>query len=178
MAIIRSVRGFTPIIGKDTFIAENAVVVGDVVIGDECSIWYSTVLRGDVNSIRIGNRVNIQDGSVLHTLYQKSTIEIGDDVSIGHNVIIHGAKVRDYALMGMGSIIMDDAEVGEGALVAAGSVVLAKTKIGPHELWAGTPAKFVKMVEPEKAKEMNEKIARNYLMYSKWYDTPEHKQSK
>lgn len=175
MAIIRSVRGFTPEIGKDTFVAENAVIVGDVVIGDECSIWYSTVLRGDVNSIRIGNRVNIQDGSVLHTLYQKSTIEIGDDVSIGHNVIIHGAKVRDYALLGMGSIIMDDAEVGEGALVAAGSVVLAKTKIGPHELWAGTPAKFVKMVEPDKAKEMNEKIARNYLMYSKWYDTPEHK---
>ena len=170
MAIIRSVRGFTPEIGKDTFIAENAVIVGDVVVGEECSIWYSTVLRGDVNSIRIGNRVNIQDGSVLHTLYQKSTIEIGDDVSIGHNVIIHGAKVRDYALLGMGSIIMDDAEVGEGALVAAGSVVLAKTKIGPHELWAGAPAKFVKMVEPEKAKEMNEKIARNYLMYSKWYD--------
>ena len=170
MAIIRSVRGFTPDIGKDTFIAENAVIVGDVVVGEECSIWYSTVLRGDVNSIRIGNRVNIQDGSVLHTLYQKSTIEIGDDVSIGHNVIIHGAKVKDYALLGMGSIIMDDAEVGEGALVAAGSVVLAKTKIGPHELWAGAPAKFVKMVEPEKAKEMNEKIARNYLMYSKWYD--------
>lgn len=174
MAIIRSVRGFTPEIGKDTFIAENAVIVGDVVIGEECSIWYSTVLRGDVNSIRIGNRVNIQDGSVLHTLYQKSTIEIGDDVSIGHNVIIHGAKIRDYALLGMGSIVMDDAEVGEGALVAAGSVVLAKTRIGPHELWAGTPAKFVKMVEPEKAKEMNEKIARNYLMYSKWYDTEEH----
>ena len=170
MAIIRPVRGFTPEIGKDTFIAENAVIVGDVIIGEECSIWYSTVLRGDVNSIRIGNRVNIQDGSVLHTLYQKSTIEIGDDVSIGHNVIIHGAKVRDYALLGMGSIIMDDAEVGEGALVAAGSVVLAKTKIGPHELWAGAPAKFIKMVEPEKAKEMNEKIARNYLMYSKWYD--------
>ena len=170
MPIIRSVRGFTPVIGKDTFVAENAVIVGDVVVGEECSIWYSTVLRGDVNSIRIGNRVNIQDGSVLHTLYQKSTIEIGDDVSIGHNVIIHGAKIKDYALLGMGSIVMDDAEVGEGALVAAGSVVLAKTKIGPHELWAGTPAKFVKMVEPEKAKEMNEKIARNYLMYSKWYD--------
>lgn len=170
MAIIRSVRGFTPEIGKDTFIAENAVIVGDVVVGEECSIWYSTVLRGDVNSIRIGNRVNIQDGSVLHTLYQKSTIEIGDDVSIGHNVIIHGAKIKDYALLGMGSIIMDDAEVGEGAMVAAGSVVLAKTKIGPHELWAGSPAKFKKMVEPEKAKEMNEKIARNYLMYSKWYD--------
>lgn len=170
MAIIKPLRGFTPVIGKDCFLADNAVVIGDVIMGDECSIWFSTVLRGDVNSIRIGNRVNVQDGSVLHTLYQKSTIEIGDDVSIGHNVVIHGAKIRDYALIGMGAVVMDDAEVGEGAIVAAGSVVLSRTKIGPHELWAGTPVKFVKMVEPEKAKEMNEKIARNYLMYSKWYD--------
>lgn len=170
MAIIRSVRGFTPIIGKDCFLADNAAIIGDVVMGDECSIWFSTVLRGDVNSIKIGNRVNIQDGSVLHTLYQKSTIEIGDDVSIGHNVVIHGAKIHDYALIGMGAVVMDDAEVGEGALVAAGSVVLSRTKIGPHELWGGAPAKFIKMVEPEKAKEMNEKIARNYLMYSKWYE--------
>lgn len=170
MANIKPLRGFTPVIGKDCFLADNAVVIGDVIMGDECSIWFSTVLRGDVNSIRIGNRVNVQDGSVLHTLYQKSTIEIGDDVSIGHNVVIHGAKIRDYALIGMGAVVMDDAEVGEGAIVAAGSVVLSRTKIGPHELWAGTPAKFVKMVEPEKAKEMNEKIARNYLMYSKWYD--------
>lgn len=173
MAIIRSVRGFTPVIGKDCFLADNAVIVGDVVMGDECSVWFSTVLRGDVNSIRIGNRVNIQDGSVLHTLYQKSTIEIGDDVSIGHNVVIHGAKIHDYALIGMGAIVMDDAEVGEGALVAAGSVVLSRTKIGAHEMWAGAPAKFIKMVEPEKAKEMNEKIARNYLMYSRWYTEQE-----
>lgn len=173
MTIIRSVRGFTPVIGKDCFLADNAVVVGDVVMGDECSVWFSTVLRGDVNSIRIGDRVNIQDGSVLHTLYQKSTIEIGNDVSIGHNVVIHGAKIKDYALVGMGAIVMDDAEVGEGALVAAGSVVLSRTKIGAHELWAGAPAKFIKMVEPEKAKEMNEKIARNYLMYSRWYSDPE-----
>lgn len=170
MALIRPVRGFNPIIGKDCFLAENATIIGDVIIGDECSIWYGTILRGDVNSIRIGNRVNIQDGSVLHTLYQKSTIEIGDDVSIGHNVVIHGAKIRDFALIGMGAIVMDDAVVGEGALVAAGSVVLGKTIIGPNEMWAGAPAKFVKMVEPEKAKEMNQKIARNYLMYSKWYD--------
>lgn len=169
MAIIQEVRGFTPVIGPDCFLAANAVIVGDVIMGSECSVWFSTVLRGDVNSIRIGDRVNIQDGSVLHTLYQKSTIEIGNDVSIGHNVVIHGAKIHDYALIGMGAIVMDDAEVGEGALVAAGSVVLSKTKIGAHELWAGCPAKFVKMVEPEKAKEMNIKIARNYLMYSKWY---------
>ena len=145
MAIIQSVRGFTPKIGEGTFLAENAVVVGDVTMGRDCSVWFSTVLRGDVNTITIGDRVNIQDGSVLHTLYQKSTIEIGDDVSI----------------------------VGEGALVAAGSVVLSRTKIGPHEMWAGAPAKFIKMVEPEKAKEMNEKIARNYLMYSRWYTAPE-----
>lgn len=173
MAIIRSVRGFTPVIGRDCFLADNAVVVGDVVMGNECSVWFNTVLRGDVNSIRIGDRVNIQDGSVLHTLYQKSTIEIGNDVSIGHNVVVHGAKIRDYALIGMGAIVMDDVEVGEGALVAAGSVVLSRTKIGAHEMWAGAPAKFVKMVEPEKAKEMNEKIAHNYLMYSRWYTEPE-----
>ena len=170
MALIIPLRGYTPVIGRDCFLAENASVIGDVTMGDECSIWFNTVLRGDVNTITIGNRVNIQDGSVLHTLYQKSTIDIGDDVSIGHNVTIHGAKIRNFALIGMGSVVMDDAEVGEGAIVAAGSVVLSRTKIGPHELWAGTPAKFVKMVEPEKAKEMNEKIARNYLMYSKWYD--------
>lgn len=173
MALIKSVRGFTPVIGKDCFLADNATIVGDVVIGDECSIWFNTVLRGDVNSIRVGDRVNIQDGSTLHTLYQKSTIEIGNDVSIGHNVVIHGAKIHDYALIGMGAIVMDDAEVGEGALVAAGSVVLSRTNIGPHEMWAGAPARFVKMVEPEKAKEMNVKIARNYLMYSKWYSEDE-----
>lgn len=173
MAIIQSVRGFTPKIGPGTFLAANAVVVGDVTMGRDCSVWFSTVLRGDVNTITIGDRVNIQDGSVLHTLYEKSTIEIGNDVSIGHNVTIHGAKIRDYALIGMGAVVMDDAEVGEGALVAAGSVVLSRTKIGAHELWAGAPAKFVKMVEPEKAKEMNVKIAKNYLMYSRWYDTAE-----
>jgi len=173
MPLIMPVRGFTPQIGHDCFLAENATVVGDVIMGDECSIWFNAVLRGDVNSIRIGNRVNIQDGSVLHTLYQKSTIEIGNDVSIGHNVVIHGAKIHDYALIGMGAIVMDDAEVGEGALVAAGSVVLSKTIIGPNELWGGCPAKFIKMMEPEKSKELNRKIANNYLFYSRWYTHPE-----
>lgn len=160
-------------IGKDTFLAENATVVGDVVIGEECSVWFNTVLRGDVNWIKIGDRVNIQDGSVLHTLFKKSTIEIGNDVSIGHNVTIHGAKIHDYALIGMGAVVMDDAEVGEGALVAAGSVVLSRTKIGPNELWAGAPAKFVKMVNPEQSKEINQKIAHNYLLYSRWYTHPD-----
>ena len=175
MALIKSVRGFDPEIGKDCFLAENATIVGDVKMGDECSIWFNTVLRGDVNSIRIGNRVNIQDGSVLHTLYEKSTIEIGDDVSIGHNVTIHGASVKDGALIGMGSVVLDHAVVGEGAIVAAGSVVLSKTVIKAGELWGGVPAKFIKMVDPAQSKEVNQKIARNYLMYSKWYETDEDK---
>ena len=119
MALIKSVRGFTPKVGKDCFLADNATLIGDTVIGDECSIWFGAILRGDVNSIRIGNRVNIQDGSVLHTLYEKSTIEIGDDVSIGHNVTIHGATIHDGALVGMGSVILDHAVVGDGAIVAA-----------------------------------------------------------
>ncbi len=169
MPLIRPVRGFEPKIGEGCFIAENATIVGDVTIGNDCSIWFNTVLRGDVNTITVGNRVNIQDGSVLHTLYEKSTIEIADDVSIGHNVTLHGCKIHDYALIGMGAVVMDDAVVGEGAIVAAGSVVLSRTIIGPNELWGGAPAKFIKMVEPEKAREMNRKIANNYLMYSRWY---------
>ena len=173
MALIKSVRGYTPIIGENCFLADNCTIIGDVVMGNECSIWFNTVLRGDVNSISIGDRVNIQDGSVLHTLYQKSTIEIGNDVSIGHNVTLHGCHIREFALIGMGAVVMDDVEVGEGALVAAGAVVLSKTKIGPHEMWAGAPAKFVKMMEPEKARELNERIARNYLFYSKWYTDPD-----
>ena len=170
MALIKSVRGFTPQIGKDCFLADNAAIIGDVTMGDECSIWFGTVLRGDVNTITIGNRVNIPDGSVLHTLYQKSVIEIGNDVSVGHNVTIHGAKICDYALIGMGSVLLDGVEVGEGAIVAAGSVVSPNTKIGPNGLWRGVPAKFKKMVDPAQAKEMNQRIAHNYLMYSKWYD--------
>lgn len=173
MALIKSVRGFTPVIGKDCYLAENATIVGDVVMGDGCSIWFNTVLRGDVNSIRIGNHVNIQDGAVLHTLYQKSTIEIGDYVSIGHNVTVHGAHIRDYALIGMGSTLLDDVEVGEGAIVAANALVLSNTKIPPYTLWAGVPAKMVKEVEPEQTNEMNRKIAHNYAMYAGWYKEDE-----
>lgn len=173
MALIKKVRGFTPQMGKDCFLADNAAIIGDVIMGDECSIWFGTVLRGDVNSIRIGNRVNIQDGSVLHTLYEKSTIEIGNDVSIGHNVTIHGATIKDGALVGMGSVILDHAVVGKGAIVAAGAVVLSKTVIKPGELWGGAPAKFIKMVDPQQSKEINQKIAHNYLMYSRWYSEEE-----
>jgi carbonic anhydrase/acetyltransferase-like protein (isoleucine patch superfamily) len=170
MALIKSVRGFTPVIGEDTYLADNAVIIGDVVIGKGCSVWFGTVLRGDVNSIRIGNNVNIQDGSVLHTLYEKSTIEIGDDVSIGHNVTIHGAKICNDALIGMGSILLDHAVIGEGAIIAAGSVVLSNTQVEPGCIYAGVPAKFIKKVDPEQSKEINQKIARNYHMYASWYE--------
>ncbi len=170
MALIKEVRGFTPQIGKNCYLAENATIVGDVIMGDDCSVWFNAVLRGDVNSIRIGNNVNIQDGTVLHTLYEKSTVEIGNYVSIGHNVTIHGAKIDDYALIGMGATVLDYAEVGEGAIVAAGALVLSNTKIPPYTLWAGVPAKYVKDVEPEKTHEMNLKIAHNYAMYAGWYN--------
>ena len=170
MALIKSVRGFTPAMGKNCYLAENATLVGDVVMGDGCSVWFNAVLRGDVNAIRIGNHVNIQDGSVLHTLYEKSVVEIGDYVSIGHNVTVHGAKINNYALIGMGATLLDYAEVGEGAIVAAGALVLSNTKIPPYTLWAGVPAKFVKNVEPEQTNEINRKIAHNYAMYAGWYN--------
>ena len=169
MALIKSVRGFTPQMGEDVYLADNATIIGDVIIGDACSVWFNTVLRGDVNSIRIGNRVNIQDGTVIHTLYQKSITEIGDDVSIGHNVTIHGAKIENGALIGMNAVVLDHAVIGEGAIVAAGSVVLSGTQVEPGSIYGGTPARFIKKVDVEQAKEINQKIARNYLMYSNWY---------
>lgn len=169
MAIIKSVRGFTPEIGENTFLAETAVVIGDVIIGRDCSIWYGTVLRGDVNSIRIGNRVNVQDGAIIHTLYEKSVSILGDDVSVGHNAIIHGAKIENGALIGMGAIVLDHAVVGEGAIIAAGALVLSETQVEPGSIYAGVPAKFIKKVDPEQSKEINQKIAANYLMYSDWY---------
>ena len=146
MALIKEVRGFTPKIADNVFMAENATIIGDVTIGEGCSIWFNTVLRGDVNTITIGKHVNIQDGSVLHTLYEKSTIEIGDYVSVGHNVTIHGEKICDYALVGMGATVLDNAVVGEGAIVAAGSLVLSNTVIEPNSIWGGVPAKFIKNI--------------------------------
>ncbi len=169
MALIKEVRGFTPKIGENVFLAENATVVGDVEIGNDCSVWFNAVLRGDVNTIKIGNKVNIQDGSVLHTLYQKSTIEIGDNVSIGHNVTIHGAKIENDVLVGMGATILDHAVIGSNSIIAANSLVLSNTIVEPNSVYAGVPAKKVKDIEPEQTKEMIEKIANNYLMYSSWY---------
>ncbi|MBO4778464.1 MAG: gamma carbonic anhydrase family protein [Bacteroidales bacterium] len=173
MALIKSVRGFTPQIGENCFLAENATIIGDVVIGKDCSIWFNTVLRGDVNSIKIGNLVNIQDGSVLHTLYEKSTIEIGDNVSVGHNVTIHGAKICDNVLIGMGSVILDHAVIGENSIIAAGAVVTSGTIVEPGSLYAGVPAKKIKDVSPEQTKEMIYKISHNYRMYADWYKEEE-----
>ena len=169
MALIKSVRGFTPQIGDNCYLAENATIVGDVVMGRDCSVWFNAVVRGDVNSIRIGDRVNIQDGSVIHTLYQKSGSIIGNDVTIGHNVVVHGAELKDGSLIGMGAVILDHAVIGEGAIIAAGSVVLTGTQVEPGSIYAGVPAKFVKKVDPQQSTEMNQRIANNYLMYSSWF---------
>ena len=169
MALIKSVRGFTPQYGNNCFFADNATIIGDVVMGDDCSLWFNTVVRGDVNSIRIGNKVNIQDGAVIHTLYQKSVAEIGDNVSIGHNVIIHGPKIGKNVLVGMGATVMDHAVIGENSIIAAGSVVLDSTQVEPGSIYAGVPARRIKSVDPEQTKEMINKIANNYLMYADWY---------
>jgi len=169
MALIKSVRGFTPIIGNNCYLAETAVIIGDVVIGDDCSIWFGAVLRGDVNSIRIGNKVNIQDGAVLHTLYKKSIIEIGNSVSIGHNAVIHGAKINDRVLIGIGAIILDHAVIGENSIIAAGALIKDSAIVEPHSIYAGVPAKKVKDIDPEQTREMIDKIANNYLFYSGWY---------
>ena len=173
MALIKTVRGFVPQIGERCYLAENATIVGDVVMGNDCSIWFNAVLRGDVNTIRIGDRVNIQDGSVLHTLYEKSTVHIGNDVSIGHNATIHGADIGDKALIGMGATVLDHAVIGEGAIIAAGALVLSNTVVEPFTLWAGVPARFVKRVDPTQSKELNLRIAEGYLLYASWYGEEE-----
>jgi carbonic anhydrase/acetyltransferase-like protein (isoleucine patch superfamily) len=169
MALIKEVRGFMPKFGENCYLAENATIIGDVEIGNDCSFWFNTVIRGDVNSIKIGNKVNIQDGTVLHTLYQKSTIEIGDNVSVGHNVTIHGAKIEKNVLVGMGATILDHSVIGENSIIAAGSLVLSGAILEPNSIYAGVPAKRIKEIEPNQSKEMIEKIANNYLMYASWF---------
>lgn len=173
MALVKAVRGIEPIIGKDCFLAETAVILGDVVLGDDCSVWYGAVLRGDVNSIKVGDRVNIQDGAVLHTLYQRSVVEIGNDVSIGHNAVIHGAKVGNNVLIGMGAILMDNAVIPDNTIIAAGALVLSNAVLEPGT-YAGVPAKKVKPADV-KSNEMVKKNAQGYLMYKRWYKEPEGK---
>ncbi|MBQ4499274.1 MAG: gamma carbonic anhydrase family protein [Alistipes sp.] len=173
MALVRKVRGHDPEIGENTFLAENATIIGDVKIGENCSIWYNAVLRGDVNSIRIGNNTNIQDGAVIHTLYDgsknPSQTHIGNYVSVGHNAIIHGAIIEDDCLIGMGSTILDNAVVGTGCIVAANALVLSRQKLEPFSVYAGVPAKKVKDVTPEQREEIIKRTARDYCTYASWY---------
>lgn len=168
MAYIKPLRGCTPKIGKNTFLAENAVVVGDVNIGEDCSIWYGAVLRGDVNTIEIGDRVNIQDGAVLHTLYKKSIVKIGNDVSVGHNAIIHGANIGNNCLIGMGAILMDNAVIPDNCIIGAGALVLSNAVL-ESGVYAGVPAKKVKDCD-EKIIEAAKKNAEGYLLYKSWYE--------
>ncbi|MBS1772564.1 MAG: gamma carbonic anhydrase family protein [Bacteroidetes bacterium] len=169
MPVILPVKGVAPVIPDNCFVAPNATIVGDVVMGEECSIWFNAVVRGDVNSIRIGNKVNIQDGACIHCTYQKTKTNIGNNVSIGHNALVHGCTVEDNVLIGMGTIVMDNCHIGKNSIIAAGAVVLEGTEVPAGSIFAGVPAKKVKDISQELLKGEVERIANNYLMYSSWF---------
>ncbi len=169
MALIKAVNGVSPIFGKNCYLAENATIVGDVVTGDDCSFWFQSVIRGDVNSIRIGNKVNVQDAAIIHCTYQKAATFIGNNVSIGHRAIVHGCTIKDNVLIGMGAIVMDHAVVESNCLIAAGAVVLENSHLESGYIYAGIPAKKVKPLSPEAFKDTIERIADNYVMYSSWF---------
>ena len=169
MAIIRPVNTISPIIGNDCFLADTAVIVGDVIMGDQCSVWWGAVVRGDVNAIRIGNRVNIQDGAVIHCTFEKSQAIIGDDVSIGHNAIVHGCTIAGEVLIGMGAIIMDLAIVEKHVIVAAGAVVLENSVLESGWIYGGTPAKKIKELDPENLQFFITRTAENYIKYAGWF---------
>jgi carbonic anhydrase/acetyltransferase-like protein (isoleucine patch superfamily) len=168
MAIVRNVRGHEPLFGSNCFLAETAVVVGEVRMGANCTVWFNAVVRGDVNSITIGDNTNIQDGAVIHCTYQRAKTVIGSNVSIAHNAIVHGCTVEDNVLIGMGAIIMDDAVVGANSVIAAGAVVLPGTQIEPGSIYAGVPAVRIKDISDE-MKEVIQRTARNYPMYAEWF---------
>jgi carbonic anhydrase/acetyltransferase-like protein (isoleucine patch superfamily) len=169
MPVILAVKGISPVFGKNVYVAPNATIVGDVILGDECSIWFNAVIRGDVNSIRIGNKVNIQDGCIIHCTYQKAKTIIGNNVSIGHHAIVHGCIVHDNVLIGMGSVIMDGAEVGSNSIIAAGAVVLENTKIENGVIYGGIPARKIKDIPQELIHGEIERIANNYILYASWF---------
>lgn len=169
MPVILPVEGKSPQFGNDCFIAENATIVGDVICGDQCSFWFNAVVRGDVNSIRMGNKVNVQDMAVIHCTYQKAATTIGNNVSIGHRAIVHGCTLHDNVLIGMGAIVMDHAEIGSNTIIAAGAVVTERMKVEPNSVYAGVPAKKIKDISPELQKGEVERIANNYVMYSGWF---------
>ena len=166
--IIKSVNGKTPSIPEVCFIAENATIVGEVVMGKNCSVWFNAVIRGDVNSIEIGNKVNVQDGAIIHATYKVSPTKIGNNVSIGHNAIVHGCTIHDNVLIGMGSIVMDDCVIESNSIIAAGAVVSKNTHVESGSIYAGIPARKIKEVSPELTKGEIERIADNYVMYSGW----------
>ena len=169
MALIKACRGFEPQIGPDCFLAENATVVGDVQMGEQCSVWFSAVVRGDVNSIRMGNKVNIQDGAVLHCTYEKTKLHIGNNVSIGHNALVHGCTIEDNVLIGMGSIVMDNCYIEANSIVAAGAVLTEGTRVESWSIYAGIPAKKIKTLSPELFAGEVQRIANNYVLYSSWF---------
>lgn len=167
--IIKSVNGKSPSIHEDCFIAENATIVGDVVIGEYCSVWFNAVIRGDVHYIRIGDKVNIQDGAIVHCTYQKHPTEIGNNVSIGHNAIVHGCKIHDNVLIGMGAIVMDNCIIESNSIIAAGAVVTQNTIVKSGSIYAGVPAKKVKDINQSDFAGEIERISNNYVMYSSWF---------
>ena len=169
MALIKELLGKTPKIGENTFLAETATVIGDVEMGKDCSIWFNAVIRGDVHYIKMGNKVNVQDNAMLHCTYEKFPLEIGNNVSIGYNAIVHGCKIRDNVLIGMGAIVMDDCLVESNSIVGAGSVVTQGTIIKSGEVWGGIPAKKIKDLSSELLEGEVNRIANNYVKYSSWY---------
>jgi carbonic anhydrase/acetyltransferase-like protein (isoleucine patch superfamily) len=169
MPVVLPVKGVFPKMGKNCFLAPNATVVGDVEMGDDCSVWFNAVVRGDVNSIKIGNKVNVQDGAVIHCTYMKTKTIIGNNVSIGHNAIVHGCTIHDNVLIGMGSIIMDNADVGSNSIIAAGAVVLEGTKIEPGVIYGGVPAEKIKDVPQDLISGQIDRIANNYIEYASWF---------
>jgi carbonic anhydrase/acetyltransferase-like protein (isoleucine patch superfamily) len=169
MALILKVQGKEPKFGKDCFFAENATIVGDVEMGDECSIWFNAVVRGDVNTIRMGNKVNVQDGAIVHVTYKKAPTVIGNNVSIAHNAIVHGCTIHDNVLIGMGAIIMDHVIIHSHSIIAAGAVIPENTVVEANSVWAGVPAKKIKTIDPSLITGQIERIANSYTMYAGWY---------
>lgn len=169
MALIKSVRGFTPVFGKNCYLADNATVIGEVSMGDDCSVWFNAVVRGDVHYIRIGNTVNIQDGAIIHCTYQKAPVNIGNNVSIAHKAIIHGCTIHHNVLIGMGAIIMDNAVIESNSVIAAGAVVLENTIVKSGSVYAGVPAKKVKDIDANLLEGQVKRIARSYVGYADWY---------
>ncbi len=173
MALIKAVKGKTPQLGKDCFVADNATLVGDISAGDQCSFWFNSVARGDVHYIKMGNKVNVQDNATLHCTYEKHPLNIGNNVSIGHNAIVHGCTIHDNVLIGMGAIVMDACVVESNSIVAAGAVLLEGTRVPSGSIFAGVPAKKVKDITPELISGEIDRIANNYVMYSSWIEDPE-----